>query len=157
MSLLTITPQRYILSLLRLMFCSASFSVCAKHCRWDGIVLVVWVVVAMTRKRTRNEKTQVTSKLVLFSLFFTILLLLQRLLSVCLSFHYFFPFFRSCNSRKLRDVCVYVYVCIHAHRNRRFSTKLSWSMTKEHTYCVPITHAYSTEDLCSWPLEHTNR
>jgi hypothetical protein len=28
-------------------------------------------------------------------------------------------------------------------------------MTKENTYCVPIIHAYSIEDLCRWPLEHS--
>jgi hypothetical protein len=46
--------------------------------------------------------------------------------------------------------------CEHTEIEAFFLTKLSCSMTKEHThiYCVPIIHAYSIEDLCRWPLEH---
>ncbi len=107
------------------------------------------------KKRTCNEKKITKRRANSFSSrFFTILLLLTVWHPIIS-----FPFSRSYNTCKLTNVYVNVYEHIHTHthtQNRHFSTKLSCLMTKEHLY-VPITHAYSTRDLCHWPLEHTDR
>jgi hypothetical protein len=72
----------------------------------------------------------------------------------CLSFHYFFPFSRSYDSCELSNMCVSVYEHIHANRNKRFSQLNGARRWRKNTYCVSIAHAYSTKDLCRWPLEH---
>jgi hypothetical protein len=95
MSLPIITALRYIFfSRLYLMFFSSlSFNMCAKYCSLDGII--VWEFVAMTKRgRTmtkKNERWRTRSLLVFFC--YAATTTTAVCLSVCLSFHYFFPFF----------------------------------------------------------------
>ena len=137
-----------------------SFDMCAKYSREEVVVsivvFVIWKIVAMTKKREDaqwQKKARVNAFAFSSPLFFFSVYLATAMSSACLSFHYFFPFFSLLRSLRALE-------CVRVNTQKRsifISTKLSCSMTKEHIYCVPIIHAYSIEDLCRWPLEHTNR
>ncbi len=77
------------------------------------------------------------------SRFFPALLQLERLLLVCHSI-ISFPFFHSYDPCKLSNVCVWTY------RNRSvfFLTKLSCSMTKEHTHIVWQSYTHIALKIC---------
>jgi hypothetical protein len=92
MSLPIITALRYIFfSRLYLMFFSSlSFNMCAKYCSLDGII--VWEFVAMTKRgRTMTKKKRAMANS--FSSRFFFCYTTTTTTAVCLSFHYFFPFF----------------------------------------------------------------
>ncbi len=93
MSLPIITALRYIFfSRLYLMFFSSlSFNMCAKYCSLDGII--VWEFVAMTKRgRTMTKKKRAMPNS-FSSRFFFLCYTTTTTTAVCLSFHYFFPFF----------------------------------------------------------------